>query len=333
MPCLLVTQSIARRYGDAIRSAAGPDTTLAVIPTDGTAPSKQALEGVDVAFLSTDLMGASNKTTPNEGLRTFALAVSSSPALQWIHTCSAGADREILQLSMQRGVKVTTSSGANAQAVAQTAIAGMLALGRGVPHWVLQQAACQWSTRRGNMAPQDIDGTHALVIGMGPVGQAIGRICKAMGLRTTGVRRNAQPEPGFDAVLSYDNMPAILGTVDWVFLACPLTSVTRELVDAHFIAALPHGARLINVSRGDVVQEGALHQALRDGRLAGCYSDVFVEEPLPPESPWWTVPNTLISAHGAAASKGFPQRTVDAFVQNLGRYVRGEALVNLASPA
>jgi D-2-hydroxyacid dehydrogenase (NADP+) len=248
MPCLLVTQSIAERYGDAIRSAAGPDTTLTVLPANGTVASKQALDGIDVAFLSTDLMGASNKTTPNERLRTFALAVSSSPALQWIHTCSAGADCEILQLSMQRGIRVTTSSGANAQAVAQAAIAGMLALGQGVPHWVLQQAARQWATLQANLAPQDIDGNHALVTGMGPVGQAIGRICKAMGLRTTGVRRNAQPEP-------------------------------------NFIATLPLGARLNNVSRG------------------------------------------------AAASTGFPQRTVDAFVQNLGRYVRGEPLINLASPS
>jgi D-2-hydroxyacid dehydrogenase (NADP+) len=333
MPCLLVTPTIAGRYGNSFRLAAGPETSWVVMPAEGGVPPQAELDRVDAAFLSTDLMGGSNKGAPNARLRAFAQAVAAAPALQWLQTCSAGADREILQQSMRRGVRVTTSSGANAQAVAQTAIAGMLALARGVPHWVSAQAACHWSTLNEGLAPRDIDGGHALVIGMGPVGQAIARICQAMGLRTSGVRRHAQPEPGFDAVLTHDTMVAILGSVDWVFLACPLTSVTRDLVDSRFIAALTSGARLVNVSRGEVVQEEALHQALREGRLAGCYSDVFVEEPLPPDSPWWTLPNTLISPHCAAVSTGFPQRTVDAFVQNLGRYVRGEPLVNLASPA
>ncbi len=331
MTTLLVTEAIARQYGTVLREAAGPDTTLLVLG-DGPPPAED-LARVELAFLSTDLMGSNNKTHPNARLRAFGEAIAAAPALRWIHTCSSGADRDILQQALRRGVVVTTSSGANAMAVAHTAIAGMLALARGVPHWVQTQSARQWATQRDAQAPSDIDGNHALVVGTGPIGQAIARSCRALGLRVTGVRRDRDATDGaFDAMRQFEDLPAALADVDWVFLACPLTPRTRGLVDAGFLQALPTDARLVNVARGEVVDEAALHAALREGRLGGCYSDVFVEEPLPADSPWWDLPRTLVSAHSAGASTGFSERTVQAFRHNLVRLRQGLPLQNVAIP-
>ncbi len=189
--------------------------------------------------------------------------------------------------------------------------------------------AC-WATQRDAQAPRDLDGNHALVVGTGPIGQAIARSCRALGLRVTGVRRSRDAaDPAFDTMRQFEDLPAALADVDWVFLACPLTPRTRGLVDAAFLRGLPADARLVNVARGD---EAALHAALREGRLGGCYSDVFVEEPLPADSPWWDLPRTLVSAHSAGASTGFPERTVQAFLHNLARHRRGQPLQNMATP-
>ena len=168
------------------------------------------------------------------------------------------------------------------------------------------------------------------MVGTGPIGQEIGRLCRALGLRTVGVRRDAAAgtPPGFDGVSGFAALPAVLPRADWLVLACPLTPTTRGLVDADALALLPPGAHLVNVARGGVVVEGDLLAALASGRLAGAFLDVFTAQPLPPDSPFWDLPNVIVSPHSAAASDGLADRVASIFCENLGRWRRGEALRN-----
>ena len=118
------------------------------------------------------------------------------------------------------------------------------------------------------------------------------------------------------------------GEADWLVIACPLTSETRGLIDAAALAALPKGARVINIARGAIVDEPALIRAIQSGHVGGAYLDVFQEEPLPSSSPLWDLPNVIVTPHDAAASRGNERRQYELFIENLKRLHRGEALVN-----
>jgi phosphoglycerate dehydrogenase-like enzyme len=172
------------------------------------------------------------------------------------------------------------------------------------------------------------------VLGTGPIGVEIGRLAQAFGLRTTGMRRDpaAGIPPGFDAVAGFDALPTILPTVNWLVLACPMTETTRGIINAQALALLPEKAHLINVSRGGIVEEDALLAALRSGRLSGAFLDVFALEPLVPESPFWDLPNVIVSPHSAAASDGLPERVAGIFCRSLTRFLAGQPPLNLVAP-
>jgi D-2-hydroxyacid dehydrogenase (NADP+) len=328
---LLITRPIEAAQGDAICRLLEPPgaTRLAIFEERALLPP-QANADIEMAFLSTDLMGSSSNPDVNPRLRDFLRLVREAPQLRWLHLCSAGADRPVFRELMARGVQVTTSSGANAIEVAHTAIAAMLAFAREVPVWIEARAARRWEPRRDALAPRDLQGSRAVVVGLGPIGLEISRLCRAFGLHVTGVRRAAQAVPQCDRVVPTAQLAQVAGEADWLFLACPLTSATRGLVDDALLRRLPAHARLVNVARGAVVDEAALDAALRSGRLAGAYSDVFAVEPLPADSPLWDAPNFMLSAHSAGASQGFPHRTVEMFLRNLERWVQGRPLLHPA---
>lgn len=333
LPAVLVTARLAaKRDKDLQRIMAGRATLVLLQET--AVPAAAALKAVRCAFLSTDLMRSSNKQKPNEHLAAFGAAVAAAPSLSWLHTCSSGSDRPMLQDAMHRGVVVTTSAGANSVAVAQSAIAGMLALTRGVPAWVRNQDAGHWASASAASAPRDIAGQHAVVVGLGHVGSEVARVCSALRMRVTGVRgRTAVTSPYCDAVVTQDGVAGVLGTADWVFLCCPLTPATHSLVDRAFLAQLPPHAGLVNVGRGELVVEPDLFDALQGGRIGGVYSDVFAQEPLAADSPWWKFPNVLLSPHVAGLSSGFAGRTEDMFLDNLARWLDQQPLTNVTAPA
>ena len=152
---------------------------------------------------------------------------------------------------------------------------------------------------------------------------------RALGLHVIGVRRSgAQPNDPVDELHAPSDLHDLLPRAHWLVLACPLTPETRGLVDAEVLARLPQGARIINIARGEVVDEPALVAALRSGHVAGAYLDVFEQEPLPADSPLWDMPNIIVTPHNAAAAAGNDQRIFEIFVQNLTRWSRGEPLLN-----
>jgi phosphoglycerate dehydrogenase-like enzyme len=226
-------------------------------------------------------------------------------------------------------VQVTTSSGANALVVAHTALAGVLALARRFPQLWDAQRERRWSSLMGESLPRDLEGQHAVVVGWGPIGQHLARLLQALGLRVTVVRQQDRPADGFPTVAAA-RLREVLPTADWLLLACPLTAQTRGLVDAGAIAALPAGAHLVNVSRGEIVDEHALVEALRSGRLGGAFLDVYAQEPLPPDSPLWTLPDVIATPHSAGLSDGNAARVRRMFLDNLRRFLAGEPLLQLA---
>jgi phosphoglycerate dehydrogenase-like enzyme len=216
--------------------------------------------------------------------------------------------------------------------VAQTAVLGVLYFSRGWPRLAKAQRAREWAPLIATGMPRDLKGQTALVVGWGPVGQEIGRLLRALGLELIVVRRGAgQDEPG-GRMVTQAQLGDALPQADWLVLACPLTAETRGLIGARQLALLPPHCTLVNVSRGDVVDAGALIDALRDRRIAGAYLDVFATEPLPADSPLWNLPNVVATPHSAGFSDGNEARVTRMFLDNLARWLRHEPLANRAQP-
>lgn len=328
---ILLSDVAAARHGARIRATA-PEATLLPVPSEGPPPDPA---GAEIAFLSRDLFAGGTRHRPNPRFLRFVELLQAAPDLRWVQTFSAGTDMAVYQEMLARGLMLTSAAGASAPAVAQTAVAGLLALARQFPRIADAQRRHAWEPLYAAPEPRDIEGQTALVVGTGPIGQEIGRLLRPFGLRTIGMRRDPEAgiPPGFDAVAGYAALPDLLPRTDWLVLACPLTATTRGLVGARALSLLPRGAHLVNVSRGGVVEEAALLAALRDGHLAGAFLDVFAMEPLPADSPFWDLPNVIVSPHSAGATDGLAERVAAIFCDNLARWRRGEALRNLARPA
>jgi phosphoglycerate dehydrogenase-like enzyme len=249
-----------------------------------------------------------------------------SPELQWVHTHSAGADRPIYAELHARGVVVTTSSGANAQVVAQTALAGLLALARRLPQLMAAQRERRWAPLQAGPAPCDLAGQTAVLVGWGPIARALQPMLTLLGLQVLVVRRSSSPAGPDVQTLPHTALPSVLPRADWLVLACPLNAETCGLLDAAALSALPRGAHLINVARGEVVVQAALVDALQSGHLAGAFLDVFEHEPLPPEAVLWTLPGVIVTPHSAGYSDSHAPRVAAIFADNLRRWLAGAPL-------
>jgi phosphoglycerate dehydrogenase-like enzyme len=163
---------------------------------------------------------------------------------------------------------------------------------------------------------------------LGPIGREIARLLKALGMRVIGVRRQPAAVETVDEVVTFETIRAALPRADWLILACPLSETTRGLLNAATIDLLPPGARVINVSRGEVVVESDLVAALQAGRLGGAFLDVLVEEPLEAVSPLWSLPNVILTPHTAGHTRGLPKAVGEIFLDNLVRWREGRPLRN-----
>ncbi|MBS7780455.1 D-2-hydroxyacid dehydrogenase [Acidovorax sp. CCYZU-2555] len=315
--CILVSAAARAQHGAAIAQALEGRSHVLVTPEDSAARDAQ------IAFVSRDVTGLSTKHEVFAETQRFYDAMEAAPDLRWVQVHSAGMDRRIYLQLQQKGVMLSTSAGSNAEVVAQTAVAGLLALGRRFPELIAAQRRGEWSPLIHRPLPPDILGQTATIVGWGEIGQAIARILQAVGLQIQVVRSSAAPTAQGFACCAYEDIAQLLPRSDWLVLACPLTPRTHHLIDATALRALPAGAGLINVARGDVVDEAALIAALQGGHLAGAYLDVFAHEPLAQDSPLWALPQVLATPHSAGFSAGNAQRVVNIFLANLRRYAQG----------
>ena len=331
---ILMSRQSIDRLGPAVSVAMGQRSFELIALEDAVAA--QRTDG-DVAFISREVTGTSTKHEIHPALQQIYTLLRQSPALQWVHIHSAGADRQIYLDLLAKGIQVSTSSGANAQVVATVALAGMLALARRFPLLWAEQQARQWIPMMGDRMPRDLPGQTATIVGWGPIGQKLGSLLQALGMNVVAVRQQAQAKPPNASapsdpqsveMVTFDDWQTVLPKTDWLVLACPLTPKPCQLVNAQALALLPKGAHLVNVARGEVADEPALIAALQSGQLGGAFLDVFAHEPLPQDSPLWAMPQVMVTPHAAGHSDGNEQRVAQMFLDNLSSWVQGQPLRN-----
>ncbi|HEY8494449.1 MAG TPA: D-2-hydroxyacid dehydrogenase [Myxococcota bacterium] len=309
---LLVSAEVEERWGAALSAAAPGLSRVVVAPGRGVRGDPASVE---LAYFSGDLFP--------DRVRDFALALRDAPRLRWLHTFSAGVDHPWFQALRARGVRLTTSSGAHASPIAQTVLLYLLALSRDLPAWMDAQRRRAWEPHE----IRELTGLLLGVVGMGPIGLEVARLAQACGMQVIGVRRTPRgDEPCETWPLA--RLDELVARADALVLALPLTDETRRLFDAARLARTKRGAWLVNVGRGALVDEPALVEALRTGRLGGAALDVFETEPLPPESPLWAMPNVIVTPHNSGDAPGNRVRATEIFLDNLGRWTRGEPLRN-----
>jgi phosphoglycerate dehydrogenase-like enzyme len=246
--------------------------------------------------------------------------------LRWIQTASDGVDLLLFPALSASDVTITNARGVFDDAIAEWAIGAMLAMATGLDRSVVAQTRHRWDADRGT---QRLAGQRLLVLGPGPIGRATARRACDLGMAVTAVGRAPRPDDLFERIGGPEDLHTMLADADVIFDALPLVRGTHHYVDAGAFAAMKPTARFLNVGRGSTVDEAALIAALQNGRLAGAALDVFEEEPLPADSPLWALPNVIVSPHICGDFDGWERASVEIFVDNLARFVRGEPLRNL----
>lgn len=287
------------------------------------------LAAIEAIYISVDVLGESSKDHLTPLMSLFCDVALNAPRLRWLQASSAGLDRPQFQALLERGVTLAHAGGVASRTVAHAAIAGLLALGRELPKFMALQRAHRWAPARGADAPADIGGQTAVVVGLGAIGQEIARLCQALDISVIGFnRRGNSPEGLTIEAYPVSQLEHHIGKADWLILSCPLTQETHHLIDAERLASLKPTARLIDVSRGGVVHSRHLLTALQRNALAGAYLDVFETEPLAADSPFWDLPNVIITPHAAGDSTGRSKKLDDLFVKNLKRFIADDTLIN-----
>jgi len=220
-------------------------------------------------------------------------------------------------------VRLTTSSGAHAVPIAQTVMMYLLALSRDLRGWLADQAERRWNPRD----VVELQGRTLGVVGLGPIGLEVARLGQAFRMQVIGLRRSPRGDEPCET-WPISRLDELLARVDDLVLALPLSEETRGVIDRRALSMLRPGSTLVNVGRGDLVDEVALVEALAEGRPRGAGLDVFQREPLPAESPLWSMPSVIVTPHSSGSTPGNLDRASEIFVDNLSRYVRGEALRN-----
>lgn len=270
------------------------------------------------------------------------------PRLRWVQSHSAGVEQLLSQslfADNQNDIILTTASGVHAITMAEYTFAMILALARKLPTMLRLQGHIEWPTDRHTLfLPRELRGSTVGIIGYGSIGREIGRLAKAFGMEVLATKRdvlhpaaiNEYTEPGtgdpegacVDRLYPPEATQSMAALCDFVIVLVPLTVDTYKVIDQGVLTAMKKTAFLINIARGNVVDEEALIKALQSGHIAGAGLDVFAQEPLPPTSPLWKMENVILSPHIAGANENYNQRAADIFTQNLERYLAHKDLLN-----
>lgn len=308
---LFCTDTFLRDHGARLRAAA-PLIDVVTLDRDDTIASGD-IEQATIAFMSPD-------TWPDRA-RPFFDGVAAAASLDWFHSMFAGVDGPIFKALAARGVRVSRSAGASANAIAETVFMFLHGLGRNLHHAHRDYAERRFQWHLWSA----LEHRRIAVLGYGPVGQRIVHLALAYGMRPTILRRHARgDEPCPTRRL--EELGDVVSDQDVIVTALPLTDDTRNIVSADVIAAMGPDTVFINVARGALVDQAALTGALRAGKIAGAGLDVFASEPLPADDPLWDSPNVLITPHNAGSSHGSRLQIVDGFFENLDLYLAGRPI-------
>jgi phosphoglycerate dehydrogenase-like enzyme len=252
--------------------------------------------------------------------------------LRWIHSPAAAVHQLMYPELIKSSVALTNSTGVHGPVVAEHAIALLLALAKRLPQAMQYQAKHEWSQNQlwqGSPRPREVADSTVLVIGMGSIGREFAARAKALGLRIMAIRENpAKGLDGADAVYGSAQIDEVLPQADYVLLCTPVTPATTGIMNAARLGKMKPDAYLINVARGPLIDEAALLDTLQHRRIAGAALDVFNQEPLLADSPFWSLDNILITPHTAAVTDRLWERHYRLIVDNMKRFLAGERLLN-----
>ncbi len=256
-----------------------------------------------------------------------------SPTLRWVHTMAAGGGAAVRAAKLSdadlKRVVFTTSAGVHGTALAEFAIFGILAAAKDLPVLAALKERKIWADR---WFLRQVHEQTILIVGLGGIGTEVARLAKALGATTVGVRHHVAEVPHVDEVHPVSALPDLLPRADAIVLALPDTADTAGMFDAQLLGQAKPGAVLINVGRGNTVDEAALVEALESGRLRSAFLDVTAIEPLPADSPLWELPNVVISPHTAALEADEDRRIAELFADNLRRLLDRRELRNVVVP-
>ena len=273
----------------------------------------------------------------------FDRVLARAPRLRYVHSASTGVERMLTTAARERGIVFTNARGVFSRPIAEYVLMMILAVSRRLPGLLELQRERTWQPLEG----VELRDVTVGIVGLGSIGRAVGALATAFGCRVVAVRRRSEEgsaslatddetrsfgEVMLDRVAGPEGLPELLGESDFVVLAAPLTPETESMIDEAALDAMRPGAWLINVARGRLVDERALLSALRDGRIGGAVLDTFREEPLAPSSPFYDLPNVIVTPHTSWSSGRVLDRSVELFCDNLRRYAAGEPLLNVVDP-
>lgn len=264
------------------------------------------------------------------GRGTHVRLLANASRLRWVQTLTAGADSVSFEDLEARGIVMTNGSGIHAPNVAEHLLGLMLTFARSLPVLMRAQQRHEWleSVRQFELLGQTL-----CVVGLGDIGLALAERAAGIGMRVTGVRRRDIPVPPYiSRVAGLEDMQPLLVEADHIALCLPLTPRTDGLFDAARLATLKPSAYIYNIGRGELIDQDAVIDALRSGRLAGAGLDVTTPEPLPPESPLWDLENVLITSHSSGRSPTRLDRFIDLLLDNMTRFQVDEPLRNVVDP-
>jgi phosphoglycerate dehydrogenase-like enzyme len=275
----------------------------------------------------------------------FDRLLARAPHLTWVHSATSGVERALTPAALERDVLVTNARGVFSRPIAEHVLLMILAISRHLPDLVELQRERTWQPLEGRELRELTIG----IVGYGSLGRSVASLATAFGARVIAMRRrpgeaestgavaddpDAFPiEPRVERIVGPEGLRDLLAESDIVVLAAPLTPETESMIDEGAIAAMKRDAWLINVARGRLIDDRALLRALRDNRIGGAALDAFRDEPLPPSSPYWELPNVILTPHTAWSSARVLDRSIELFCDNLVRFSRGEELRNVVDPA
>ena len=256
---------------------------------------------------------------------------ASASRLRWVQSPAVGVGSLMFPELLASPVVLTSARGIRARSIAEHVLGVTIALARRIPATLRAQAEHRWAQEELETETSTLHGQRMGIVGLGAIGVEIVKIAAPFGFRISAIRRRAGqgPPDGVESVWTPDRLPDLLAQSDVVVLAAPHTPETKRLIGRAQIDRMKRGALIVNIARGKLVDDEALIEALRDGRLGGAALDVFSQEPLEPSSPYWDLPNVIVTPHTSGAMKDYWTPLVALFADNLRRFEKGEPLLNV----
>lgn len=283
----------------------------------------------DEAFKKLIMQGQASYGIPDENSQLLAWAVRNNPELRWVQTMAAGGGGQVkaaeLSADELERVQFTTSAGVHGSSLAEFAVFGVFAGAKDLPRLAAQKADKNWT---GRWCMKQVSDMTVLVVGLGGIGRACVEKFHALADRVIVANRSEHENPLVDELFTNDRLNEAVAQADAIVVTLPGTEYTNGLISADVLAHVKPGAILVSVGRGTVIDEPALIDALNDGRIGFAALDVFATEPLPEQSPLWTMDNVVVSPHTAALDAREDRRIAELFAHNATRFLDGEQMLN-----